>query len=105
KAAGIAGPVFFDRGIPDNLAYAFHFGFDHPLAGIAASEYRYNGALFFFPAWESIYTCDEERIISFEIARGFGEHIRAIYQRHGYRLVDVPCVSIDQRLEYIIGCI
>src|ERR1051326_3134434 len=102
-AAEIKGPVIFDRGIPDNLAYAFHFGFDHSQAESAAGDYRYNGGVFYFPAWEAIYTCDHERKASFEIARDFGERVQEVYLRLGYQPINVPCVSVEQRLEFIIG--
>ena len=52
-------PVIFDREIPDNLAYASLFGFDHARARKAARTYRYNRLVFFVPAWEQIYTPDE----------------------------------------------
>src|SRR5690348_10262998 len=54
-------PVFFDRGIPDTVAYASIFGFDYPPGQKAARTYRYNWRVFFAPAWEQIYTPDEER--------------------------------------------
>src|SRR5689334_11141039 len=54
-------PVFFDRGIPDMLGYASLFGFDYTPGQNAARLYRYNPRVFFAPAWEQIYTTDEER--------------------------------------------
>ena len=101
-AAALEGKVLFDRGIPDNLAYAAHFGFDHPDAEKAAGDFRYNGAVFFFPSWEAIYTRDEERIISFEVACSFGERLRAVYRNLGYHMIDVPCVPVEERLQFIL---
>src|SRR5438309_2118389 len=58
-------PVFFDRGIADNLAYASLFGFDHPRSRVAAETCRYENGVFFLPALEQIYTLDDERKMPF----------------------------------------
>ena len=48
----LPGPILFDRGIPDILAYAALFGFDFPHCENAAHLYRYNPQAFMAPAWE-----------------------------------------------------
>jgi predicted ATPase len=94
--------VFFDRGIPDMLAYASLFGFEIPAAWNAARQYRYHRRVFFLAAWEQIYTTDAERTVSFQEARRFGEGVRDIYDQLGYILVDVPCLAVERRLEFIL---
>ena len=42
----VSKPVFFDRGVPDMLAYAAVFGFDYPQGRNAASVYRYHRRVF-----------------------------------------------------------
>src|SRR5262245_54447360 len=78
---GATAPVFFDRGIPDMLAYASLFGFDYPAGENAARKYRYARRVFFAPAWEQIYACDDERTVSFEAANHFGDAVRAVYEQ------------------------
>src|SRR5262245_16655751 len=95
-------PVFFDRGIPDTLVYASHSGFDYPPGQNAARMYRYNRRVFFAPAWEQIYTQDEERRATFEQASQFGEDLREIYQQCGYVLIDLPCLPVQERVDFIL---
>jgi len=95
-------PVFFDRGIPDTVAYAAHFGFDYSQGQNAAEKYRYNSRVFFAPAWEQIYTCDDERRMSFEAARQFGVELRSVYQQAGYELIELPFLSAAERTQFII---
>ena len=94
-------PILFDRGIPDILAYAALFGFEFPPGENAAHLYRYNPHVFIAPAWEQIYRTDDERTLPFSQAREFGNTVRAIYERFGYTLIDLPCVCVEERADFI----
>lgn len=96
-----AETIIFDRGIPDNIAYAQLFKLNYLPAHNAAKLYTYDSNVFLFPAWEEIYTTDDERIMSFEAAKKFGDDVRKIYTEYGYNLIDVPCVSPEERLLFI----
>jgi predicted ATPase len=98
-----AEPIFFDRGIPDAMAYASLAGLDYPQGERAARKYRYNNLVFFAPAWEEIYTQDDERTVSFDIASQFDPELRRIYRALGYVLIDLPCVSVEERARFILG--
>ena len=87
------------------LGYAAIFGFDYPSGQNAAREYRYNRRVFFAPAWEQIYATDEERTVSFQVASQFGDDLRAIYEQLGYELIDLPCLSVKERAEFILSCL
>lgn len=93
--------VIFDRGIPDIIAYAQLFGLDYPAAQRAAEQYRYASTVFILPAWKEIYVTDDERTMSFEAAKEFGNNIRKIYEEHGYTLIDVPCITPEERAAFI----
>jgi len=97
-----SGPVLFDRGIPDLLAYAKLFGFDFPAGENAARVYRYNPHVFIAPPWEEIYCTDDERTLPFFAAREFDNDLRAIYVRLGYTLIDLPRVSAEERAEFVL---
>ena len=71
--------VVFDRGIPDMVAYARLFMLDETSYSNAAKEFRYNTTVFYFPAWEEIYTNDSERKMSFEKANEFGALVEGVY--------------------------
>jgi predicted ATPase len=98
----LPGPILFDRGIPDILGYAALFGFDFPPGENAAHLYRHNRQVFVAPAWEQIYCTDDERTLPFFLARRFGNDVRAIYERFGYTLIDLPCVSVEERGDFIL---
>ena len=102
---GDRGPVVFDRGIPDLVAYADLFGVDTGVYRRAASAYRYNEVALCFAGWREIYTLDDERKMDFESARRFGEEARETYRRLGYRTTEVPMVPIEERLRFIVDVI
>ena len=51
RMGGARTPVFFDRGIPDQIGYAELFGLDASMAESAAAEHRYNDVVFALPSW------------------------------------------------------
>lgn len=98
---GAHDTVIFDRGIPDNIAYAQLFKLDYLPAHNAARLYPYDSNVFIFPAWEEIYTTDDERIMSFEAAKSFGDDVEKIYKEYGYTLIVVPCITPEERVRFI----
>lgn len=97
----INAPVIFDRGVPDLIAYAGLLGTDKSKHEAAAGECRYNPIVFLFNAWEEIYTTDDERKMSFGLAKEFGESVRAIYRRLGYVTIDVPLGAVQTRADFV----
>ena len=95
--------VVFDRGIPDMIAYASLFDLDESPYVNAANEFRYNPTVFYLPAWEDIYTNDSERKMSFEDAKAFGAVVRSIYEDLGYRILEVPRLSIEERVQFLLA--
>lgn len=93
--------VIYDRGIPDNIAYAQLFNLNYLPAQNAAKLYRYHIDIFVFPAWQEIYTTDDERIMPFAAAKAFGDSVQKIYKAYGYQLIEVPCVSPEERARFI----
>jgi predicted ATPase len=105
RMEGTTAPVFFDRGIPDMLGYASLAGFDYPPGENAARTYRYNRCVYFAPAWEEIYTTDEERTVPFAVASQFDPELRAVYERFGYELIDLPRLPVEDRARFILNLI
>jgi predicted ATPase len=50
----MGGIIIYDRGVPDNIAYAQLFNLDYRPAHLAAKLYRYHPDVFVFPEWEEI---------------------------------------------------
>ena len=93
--------VIFDRGIPDNIAYAKLFHIDSKAAENAARLYRYNQKVFFLPGWEKIYVTDEDRKMSFSEAKAFGQRVRELYINLSYTVIDVPFSHPEERAQFI----
>jgi predicted ATPase len=97
------GPVVFDRGVPDCVAYALYIGID-PAPSIAASEtYRYRNEVLILEPWEEIYSVDDERTMSFAATLPFHRAIVDAYERAGYVLVTVPRGSVEDRAAFVRG--
>lgn len=96
------GPVVFDRGVPDNIAYARLAGADEGPARRAAETRRCNPTVFLVPAWKEIYQTDEERQMSFQAARDFGKMMQETYAEMGYTCISVPKDGITARADFIL---
>jgi predicted ATPase len=104
QAQVTAGPVFFDRGIPDMAGGYTLLGLDvpaHVRAAIAA--FRYHPAVFLAPPWPEIYTTDTERKQSFEEAERTCAAMAVAYQEAGYELIRLPLVPLAERLRSVLS--
>ena len=96
-------PCFFDRGIIVILGYSRLEKIPvTPELEEAAGKYRYNKKVFLFPFWEEIYRTDAERRQSHGKAEDTFHMMKAVYQEYGYQAVTVPCLSPEERAEWII---
>jgi len=93
---------FFDRGIPDILAYSDCFNLVKAAEVNAARYFRYNKTVFFAPSWRDIYTSDKDRLINFDEAKQFGDNLHKIYTELHYDVVELPHISPHDRAEFII---
>ena len=94
--------VFFDRGLPDVLAYMDYFKqpYEDDFKAICKDN-RYDKVLL-LPPWEAIYISDNERLESFEEALEIHQYLTASYERFGYSPVSVPEGSIPERATFIL---
>lgn len=96
-------PTFFDRGIPDSLAYACLIGlFDQKALQAACRQYWYAALVFVAPPWKEIYETDNERKQDFAEAIRTWEQIQSTYTECGYELVELPKASPDRRADFIL---
>ena len=103
QASGSADKsVFFDRGIPDVLAYMNFKGDDYPASfEQSCAENLYTQAFLLEP-WKEIYKADNERYESFEQAQEIHQHLVATYKRFGYELITVPQDNLEKRIRFIL---
>lgn len=90
--------VLFDRGIPDQIAYAQLFGLDLTIYRNAAENYRYNNTVFYFDTWEDIYQNDEERKMTFKQAKEFGALVLQNYSTLGYHIIKISNSTPQDRI-------
>ena len=97
-------PVFFDRGIVGLYGYSkMTSGRVFGDVQDAVDRYRYNQNVFIFPPWEAIYQNDDERKQDFQEALNTYEVLKTAHADCGYNLVEVPKVSVQERVEFILN--
>ncbi len=97
------GPALCDRGIPDLLAYSRIMGLaETEHFARAARLYRYNSTVFLAPPWREIYADDAERTEGWEHAQRIYGPMRDAYAEIGYRVVELPEMSVEDRLTFVL---
>ena len=102
QAACCHGATFFDRGIPDIIAYL-------KVAGLPVAENYYTALLnhpyqhtvFMLPPWKEIYVNDPERWQTFREATAIYEVLQETYQALNYTLVEIKKGPVHQRVQQI----
>ncbi len=94
--------VFLDRGIPDVLAYMHFIGDTYPSFFDAACKEHVYTKIFILPPWEEIYSSDEARYENYEQAQLIYTHLVKTYQNYGYKLIEVPKNSVEERVLFIL---
>ncbi|MHA7057111.1 AAA family ATPase [Aquimarina sp. M1] len=94
--------VFYDRGIPDVLAYMDLFNQKYDKTFVqACNDHSYN-QVFLLPPWKEIYISDDERYESFEEAQLIYSHLLETYSLFGYNCVEVPFGNVKERSTFIL---
>lgn len=95
--------VFYDRGIPDVIAYHHYQNTDYPDDFYRkAKKYRY-AKVFILPPWKEIYQTDNERYENFEQAVAIHDNLLATYKHFGYSPVEVKIGSLQSRMNQILS--
>jgi predicted ATPase len=105
KASRLSGPVVFDRGVPDCVAYANYLGTSPEAAVAATAEYRYTTRVLVARPWEDIYVTDDERTMPFGAVVRFQAAIDVAYGDAGYQLIEIPKGSVDERVEFVASIV
>ncbi|MFJ3052491.1 AAA family ATPase [Pseudomonas nitroreducens] len=104
RALDAGGLWLFDRGLPDVLGYARLCGLPVPEElQIAARKLRYGQTVFLAPAWEAIYLNDAERRQDFAEAQRTAAMMAEVYEELGYRLLELPLCSPQERAEFVLA--
>ena len=100
-----ADTVFFDRGIPDIVAYMDFIGNRYPKAFSDACKNSIYDMVFILKPWEAIYTSDNERYESFDEAIQIHDHLVNTYTKYNYMLIDVPFETVENRTDFILNIV
>lgn len=93
---------FFDRGIPDIIAY-LKVG-NKPVPPIYEEQtilFNYNKTVFLAPVWESIFSNDEERKETIEQAYCIEHSLIKTYQSLGFSIHTLPKANIEERIVFV----
>lgn len=102
-ADGLAGPVFFDRGLPDIIGYLELCSLPVPAAiEAAARRFRYDAMVFIAPPWPEIFVQDAERKQDQVEAERTCAAMARVYPALGYTLVALPCVDVEARVDFVL---
>jgi predicted ATPase len=94
--------VFFDRGIPDIVAYLDYIKCNYSNIFIEESQkYRYD-KVFILPPWKEIYIQDNERYETFGQAVEINKFLTKWYTKFGYEIKSIPKLSIENRIDFIL---
>ena len=103
EAQNHAGPVFFDRGVPDVIGYLRLVGLKVPEhLKQAAFLFRYHPRVFLAPPWREIFHADDERRQSWAEAVATYGSMLGVYTEFGYKIVTLPLISIEERTDFIL---
>jgi len=100
-----AGPVFFDRGIPDSVGYLRLEGLPVPPAMLRAAQVHRYARVFICPPWPDIYVTDQERRQTHEVAVRTYEAMVETYGALGYRPIEVPRTTVAERARFVLESI
>lgn len=104
EATRSTGVVFFDRGVPDVQGYLRLLQLPVPRhIENAARRYKYNRRVFIAPPWAEIFTQDAERKQTYDEAVRTHQALARTYQDLGYELLQLPLVSVDDRVRFVLG--
>lgn len=97
--------VFYDRGMPDVLAYMDYFkqGYGEDFKD-PCRRFRYDEVII-LPPWKGIYTSDGERFESFQEASAIHVELVNKYEYFNYSPIQLPTGTIEERQRFVMDLI
>ena len=96
---------FFDRGIPDVLAYMAYFKQEYNDTFRNACKTHVYDSVFLLPPWKAIYKSDNERFETFEEAVHIHDFLKQTYLDFNYKIIEVPFGTVEERSNFILNSI
>ena len=95
--------IFFDRGLPDVLAYMDFFDQTYDETFTKACEDMPYDMVFILPPWETIFAIDGERYESYEELVQLHECLTERYTHFGNSPIVVPKDTVANRVQFIVN--
>lgn len=96
--------TFFDRGLPDTLAYLDVAGISERLnLDMIIKNVNYHSQVFITPFWDAIYQTDSERKESKEEALSIEKALINTYESLGFEIIKIDPDPIEQRTEMLLS--
>ena len=93
--------VFFDRGLPDVLAYMDYFDQAYGPDFVDTCKNNQYDKVVILPPWEDIYQSDEGRFESFEEANAIHLELVKTYNFYGYDPIILPFGTLRERSSFV----
>ena len=94
---------FYDRGLPDVLAYMDFFKQSYPDQFVDVCNTHKYDAVFIMPPWEDIFHADGGRFETYQEALSLHESLTTRYLAFNYLPISVPKLDIAARTQFIIN--
>lgn len=94
--------VFFDRGLPDVLAYMDFFNQEYDSNFTDICQQAAYDTVFILPPWKEIFEGDGERFETFSEATQLHDHLVERYTYFGRPPIEVPKGSVKERIDFIL---
>ena len=94
--------IFYDRGVHEITAYLRFINQSNDYWEELLKNYKYD-LVFIFPSWKEIYTKDDNRIEEYEEAMKISPFIYQIYDESSILSIEVPNISVKERVEFILN--
>lgn len=97
----VSGPIVFDRGLPDLIAWRSYLGQprDSRLEALITAH-PYSSPIFLTPKWAPWYRSDDDRPFSRNKSFALNDSIESTYRSLGYDVVELPKVDVDGRAAF-----
>lgn len=93
--------VFFDRGLLDSIGYMEmeNIKISQEIQDfLSTALYK---KIFILPPWEDIYVTDAERKQTWQEALETFESMKNVYEKYGYEVIEVPRLTLAERVQFI----
>jgi len=101
-AAGLPGPVFFDRGLVDAAVALRHVARGDGIDDLIRSH-RYHHRVFMAPPWPEIYRADAGRRHAYADAIAEYDRLAIAYPGFGYEIVLLPKLNVEARADFVLA--